>query len=193
MAGADEAGRGCLAGPLVVAAVCLDLERMRGSARRALSDLDDSKMLAPAVRQRLASAIFRHSEEVVVLSATCRTIDRAGLHRTNVRLLSRALAMLGTAPGACLVDGFSLGPDAPPHRAIVGGDARSACIAAASVVAKATRDRLMSGPAAVAHPGFGFETHVGYATPAHRAAVRERGPTVLHRMSFQSSAYASEA
>jgi ribonuclease HII len=193
VAGADEAGRGCLAGPLVVAAVCLDLDALRGRARRALTDLDDSKALAPAVRERVADAIFRHAEGVVVLSASCRTIDREGLHRTNLTLLSRALALLGDAPELCLVDGFKLGDAAREHRAIVGGDARSACIAAASVVAKVTRDRLMSGPVAAAHPGFGFDAHMGYATPAHRAAVGDLGPSTLHRMSFRSSAYGLEA
>lgn len=189
MAGADEAGRGCLAGPLVVAAVCLDLESLRGSARRSLTDLDDSKALTPAVRERVADAILRHADRVVVVSASCRTIDREGLHRTNLSLLARALTLLGPLPEMCLVDGFRLGEAAPPHRAVVGGDARSACIAAASVVAKVTRDRLMSGPAASTHPGFGFEKHMGYATPAHRAAVVQMGPSSLHRMSFQSSAY----
>lgn len=193
VAGADEAGRGCLAGPLVVAAVCLDLDALRGRARRALSDLDDSKALAPGVRQRVADAILQHADSVVVLSATCRTIDREGLHRTNLNLLGRALTLLGPGPDLCLVDGFALGAEAPPHRAIVGGDARSACIAAASVVAKVTRDRLMSGPAAAAHPGFGFERHMGYATAVHRAAVRDMGPSALHRMSFRSSAYPMEA
>jgi ribonuclease HII len=189
IAGADEAGRGCLAGPLVVAAVCLDLDSLQGRSRRALTDLDDSKRLAPLVRERVADAILQHADGVVVLSASCRTIDREGLHRTNLSLLARALTLLGETPELCLVDGFALGAAAPPHRRVVGGDARSACIAAASVVAKVTRDRLMAGPAASAHPGFGFDRHMGYATEAHRAAVVEMGPSVLHRMSFQSSAY----
>jgi ribonuclease HII len=167
----------------------LDLDSLKGKARRSLTDLDDSKALAPEVRQRVAEAILQYADGVVVVSASCRTIDREGLHRTNLALLARALTLLGDTPDLHLVDGFRLGQAAPPHRAIVGGDAKSACIAAASVVAKVTRDRLMAGPAAAAHPGFGFEKHVGYSTPDHRAAVVEMGPSALHRMSFQSAAY----
>lgn len=190
VAGADEAGRGCLAGPLVVAAVCLDLGAMPPSARRALADLDDSKRLAPVVRQRLAHVILRVSRQVVVVSASAATIDRDGLHRTNLRLLCEAIAALDPAPGACLIDGFRLGPAAPPHRAVTGGDRTSACVAAASVVAKVTRDRFMCGAAHAAHPGYGFDSHVGYATPAHRRAIRALGPSPLHRRSFNSMAFA---
>lgn len=189
LAGADEAGRGCLAGPLVVASVCIDLGRLTRSQRLLLTELDDSKRLAPAVRQRLAAAIGRVADQVVVLSASAATIDRDGLHVTNLRLLRRSLELLEPVPELCLVDGFSLGASAPEHRAIIGGDRRSACIAAASVVAKATRDRLMTGPAAAAHPGYGFEQHVGYATTAHRSAIRDIGPSGLHRRSFASPAF----
>jgi len=189
VAGADEAGRGCLAGPLVAAAVCLDLGAMTPRARRALADLDDSKRLTPEARDRLALALWRDAAQVVVVSASAPTIDRDGLHRTNLRLLATALSRLRPAPDLALVDGFRLGPKAPPHRAIVDGDARSAAIAAASVIAKTTRDRLMAGPAATAYPGFGFERHVGYATPEHHAALRADGLCPLHRRSFQSVAY----
>ena len=96
---------------------------------------------------------------------------------------------ISPAPGIALVDGFALGPDAPPHRRVVKGDATRAAIAAASVVAKEARDRLMRGPAAAAHPGYGFERHVGYITTAHTDAVRSLGPSPLHRLSFRSSAY----
>jgi ribonuclease HII len=189
VAGADEAGRGCLAGPLVAAAVCLDLAALSHSGRRALADLDDSKRLSPECRERLAVAIWSHARQVVVVSASSTTVDRDGLHRTNLRLLARALAGLQPPPQACLVDGFRLGPDAPPHRAIVDGDAKSAAVAAASVIAKTTRDRLMCGPAASAYPDFGFDRHVGYATPEHHAALRLSGLSPLHRRSFQSVAY----
>ena len=187
--GTDEAGRGSLAGPLVVAAVCLDLEAMTPAARRALRDLDDSKRLTAAAREQVAVAIWRYASQVVVLSASAATIDRDGLHRTNLRLMARALAALDPCPGVALVDGFRLGPGAPPHRAVVDGDAKSAAIAAASVIAKTTRDRLMTGPAAAAYPGFGFDRHVGYATPEHHAALRTDGLCPLHRRSFQSVAY----
>jgi ribonuclease HII len=173
----------------VVAAVCLDIEGMAPRARRALGDLDDSKRLAPVVRERLAQAILRHAEQVVVVSAAPATIDRDGLHRTNLRLLARALAAIEPCPSVCLVDGFARGEGAPAHRAVVGGDRTSACIAAASVIAKVTRDRLMRGPMARAYPGFGFERHVGYATPDHRAALAVEGMSPIHRRSFWSAAY----
>lgn len=189
VAGADEAGRGCLAGPLVAAAVCLDLVGLPARARRALGDLDDSKRLAQHVRERLYREIIRHADQVVVVLAGPATIDRDGLHRTNLSLLRQALAGVTPCPDLCLVDGFRLGPAAQAHRAITGGDSRSACIAAASVVAKVTRDRLMAGPVARAHPGFGFETHVGYATPEHHAALRRVGLSPVHRRSFRSVAY----
>jgi ribonuclease HII len=192
VAGADEAGRGCLAGPLVAAAVCLDLGALSTRARRALGDLDDSKRIPLDVRERLYRAIMREADQVVVVMAGHATIDRDGLHRTNLRLLRRALDGVTPCPDLCLVDGFRLGPTAPAHRAITGGDARSACIAAASVIAKVTRDRLMAGPVARAHPGFGFETHVGYATPEHHAALRATGLSPVHRRSFRSVAYPPE-
>jgi ribonuclease HII len=189
VAGADEAGRGCLAGPLVVAAVCLDLERLTPRGRRSLSDLDDSKRLAPDVRERVAEAIMRQADQVVVLVASPATIDRDGLHLTNLRLLARALAAIEPCPSICLVDGFRLGSRAPAHRAVVGGDHRSASIAAASVIAKTTRDRLMAGPVAEQYPTFGFDQHVGYATPEHHAVLRAEGLSPVHRRSFQSVAY----
>jgi ribonuclease HII len=189
VAGADEAGRGCLAGPLVAAAVAFDLEALGRDARRDLRGLDDSKRLTPAARAALAAAIVSHARQVVVVSACAPTIDRDGLHVSNLRLLARALAGIDPAAGACVVDGFRLPDPAPAHRAVVGGDATSACVAAASVIAKTTRDRLMSGPAAERWPGFGFERHVGYATREHREAVGATGLTPIHRRSFRSVAY----
>ncbi|MFL6048972.1 MAG: ribonuclease HII [Gaiellales bacterium] len=185
VAGTDEAGRGCLAGPLVVAAVCLDV-----SARcaRDLSDLDDSKRLTEQVRERLFHAIVRRAAAFAVVVVSADEIDRRGLHRSNLDGMARALWSLGDLPEARLSDGFRIGAIAPPHRAIVGGDGRSAAIAAASVLAKVTRDRYMHG-IADRYPGYGFETHVGYITPEHTAAVRSRGTTPLHRRSFQAAAY----
>ena len=190
VAGADEAGRGCLAGPLVAASVCIDLARLTRSERRALGDLDDSKRLSPAVRDRLAKAIWGIAEQVVVAHADPATIDRDGLHRTNLRLLAAVLGRLDPAPGVCLVDGFALGGAAVSHRAIVGGDRTSAVIAAASVIAKVTRDRTMRELAA-RYPEYGFDEHMGYATPRHRAAIARYGPAPIHRRSFASAAYAA--
>jgi len=188
VAGADEAGRGSLAGPLVAAAVVLDLRSIGRRARRDLAELDDSKRLTPQAREALAAAILVHARQVTVLAASAGTVDRDGLHRTNLRLLGRVLHALDPMPDLCLVDGFRLG-DAPPHRAIVDGDATSAAVAAASVIAKTTRDRLMAGPVADAYPAFGFQHHVGYATPEHHRALRDEGLCPLHRRSFRSVAY----
>src|SRR6476660_5437096 len=129
---------------------------------------------------------MRLPSRVVVVSAD--EIDRRGLHRSNLDGMARALWSLGDLPEVRLSDGFRIGAIAPPHRAIVGGDGRSAAIAAASVLAKVTRDRYMHG-IADRYPGYGFETHVGYITPEHTAAVRSRGTTPLHRRSFQAAAY----
>jgi ribonuclease HII len=188
VAGVDEAGRGCLAGPLVAAAVCIDLDRLGRDGARALRDLDDSKRLPEPVRLRLAREVMCRAERVAVVSACPGTIDRDGLHRTNLALLARALHAIGPVADACLVDGFALGERAPAHRAVVGGDRTSFAIAAASVVAKTARDRLMRGPVAEAYPSHGFATHVGYATADHRAAIAAHGVTALHRMSFRSEA-----
>lgn len=189
VAGADEAGRGCLAGPIVAAAVCLDVHALAGRALHDLSGLDDSKRLTGRRRAVLASAVMRHARQVVVVSATARSIDGDGLHATNIRVMRHALAALDPAPGVALVDGFHLGHDAPPHRRLTRGDATSAAVAAASVVAKQARDRLMRGAAARAHPGYGFDRHVGYVTAAHADAVRALGPSTIHRLSFRSRAY----
>ncbi len=189
VAGADEAGRGCLAGPIVGAAVCLDLHGLRAEERDSLAGLRDSKALTARRRAILFAAVMRHAAQVAVVAASSRAIDRDGLHATNIRVLRDALAALDPVPDVCLVDGFRLSEDAPPHRAVVKGDATSAAIAAASIVAKETRDRLMRGPAAGAYPGYGFERHVGYITAVHSQAVRDLGPSAIHRLSFRSSAY----
>jgi len=175
----------------VAAAVAIDLSRLSRRGRLALSDLDDSKRLSAARRDALADVLWLHADQIVVLSASSATIDRDGLHVTNLRLMRDALSRLQPRPDVALVDGFALGADAPDHRRVIGGDRKSACIAAASVVAKTTRDRLMTGPAAAAYPEFGFDAHVGYATPDHQLALREGGLSPLHRRSFQSVAYPS--
>ena len=187
--GADEAGRGCLAGPLVAAAVLLDYEALSRSDRRALAGLHDSKQMKPERREELYPAVLRAADSVSVVVRCARGIDDRGLHVTNIEALSCALERL--APGEeaiCLVDGFALRECTVPHRAVIEGDGTSAAIAAASVIAKVTRDRYMHG-AAGKHPGWGFEEHVGYSTPEHRAAIERIGISPLHRRSFQSVAY----
>ena len=189
VAGADEAGRGSLAGPLVAAGVLLDYAELRGSRAAALSALNDSKQLAPRERERLFRAVLASARKVAVEVVSPGEIDRSGLHRSNLRALAAALEALGPDAEVRLVDGFCLGPAAPPHRAVVDGDAKSAAIAAASVVAKVVRDRVMRRLDAL-YPHFGFVSHVGYITPGHSAVVRERGPTDVHRRSFEARCYA---
>ena len=124
-----------------------------------------------------------------VVSRCARGIDGRGLHRTNLAALRDALRGVAVPGCVCLSDGFSLGADFEHDtRAIVDGDATSAAIAAASIVAKVTRDRFMHG-ADERHPGWGFREHVGYSTPEHREAIMRIGVSPLHRMSFQSAAY----
>ena len=188
VAGADEAGRGCLAGPLVAAAVLFDQERLRPADIRALSALNDSKRQTPAARAELYPVILRLAAKVSVVSRCAPGIDKRGLHVTNLAALRDAL--LGVArPGCiCLSDGFKLRDFGFEHRAVIGGDATSAAIAAASVIAKETRDRYMRRVDA-RHPGWEFAQHVGYGTPEHRDAIERLGITPLHRLSFQSAAY----
>jgi ribonuclease HII len=188
VAGADEAGRGCLAGPLVAAAVLFDYERLGPGEVRALAGLNDSKQQSEEQREALYPVILRTAARVAVVSRCAPGIDRRGLHVTNLAALRDALAQVARDGCVCLSDGFSVGELGHARRAVVGGDARSAAIAAASVIAKVTRDRYMRR-ADDLHPGWEFASHVGYATPEHRAAIERLGITPLHRMSFQSAAY----
>jgi ribonuclease HII len=189
VAGADEAGRGCLAGPLVAAAVLIDYERFSHSDRRILSGLHDSKQMTEERRMEMYPCVLRAAERVSVVIRCAAGIDRRGLHVTNIEALSRALERLAPpAEAISLVDGFRLPRCAVPHRPVVQGDGTSAAVAAASVVAKVTRDRYMRAVAHL-HPGWGFEEHVGYSTPEHRQAIEEIGISPLHRRSFQSVAY----
>jgi ribonuclease HII len=191
VAGADEAGRGSLAGPLVCAGVLLDYGKLRDHRVRPLAELNDSKQVSPEGREALFRAVLDCAEQVVVRVISACAIDRNGLHRSNLAGLRSALAALHPPAEICLVDGFRLGPTAPPHRAVVDGDEKSAAIAAASIVAKVTRDRLMRRLDAL-YPAYGFARHVGYITPGHSAVVRERRPSAVHRLSFQALCYGAE-
>jgi len=191
VAGADEAGRGSLAGPLVVAGVLLDYGCLRDHKVRPLAQLNDSKQCSPERREALFHAVMGCAEQVVVRVIPHGQIDRYGLHRSNLAAMREILHALSPPAEACLVDGFRLGPTAPKHRAVVDGDEKSAAIAAASIVAKVTRDRLMHRMDAL-FPHYGFSSHVGYITPAHSAKVRERGPSSIHRRSFQAMCYVPE-
>ena len=192
MAGVDEAGRGSLAGPLVVAGVLLDYESLRDHRVRPLALLNDSKQLTQAERQELFRAVVAFAAKIAVRMYSAREIDRNGLHRSNLAGMRSCLAALSPPAEVCVVDGFRLGPSAPPHRAIVDGDTKSAAIAAASIVAKVVRDRAMRRMDAV-FPHYGFSSHVGYITPKHSADVRARGPSHIHRRSFQALCYGDRA
>jgi ribonuclease HII len=191
VAGADEAGRGCLAGPLVAAGVLFDYEAITTRELRALAALNDSKQHTSEAREQLYPLVLRSAARVVVVSRCVRGIDERGLHKTNLAALRDAMrGVTRDVAGEvlCLVDGFRVAEFEREQRAIVDGDATSAAIAAASIVAKVTRDRFMRH-ADGEHPGWDFAEHVGYSTPSHREAIQRQGVSPLHRMSFQSLAY----
>lgn len=181
LAGADEAGRGSLAGPLVAAAVVFDYAR---SPFPLLKGLTDSKLLSFAAREEMYEGVLL-SASYVSWSAYCpEAIDRVGLHRCNLSALTGVLESLGDGYAFAIVDGFALERRDLRARSIVGADYKSAVVAAASVVAKVVRDRLMK-TLAPSYPEYGFDEHVGYATGRHQEALRRHGPCSLHRRSFQ--------
>jgi ribonuclease HII len=191
VAGADEAGRGCLAGPLVAAGVLFDYEQLTTRELRALGALNDSKQHTAQGREELYPLVLSSALRVTVVSRCVSGIDSRGLHKTNLGALRDAIrGVTNDIEGEveCLVDGFAVPEFERPQRAIVNGDATSAAIAAASIVAKVTRDRYMRYADAL-HPGWSFAEHVGYSTPMHREAILRQGVSPLHRMSFQSLAY----
>ncbi len=178
VAGVDEVGRGACAGPLVVAACVLGPNRLES-----LAGLDDSKKLTEKARADLFPVIRRYALAYHVVFIPAAEVDRRGVHAANIEGMRRAVAGLPVRPGYVLSDGFRV-PGLPmPSLPVIGGDAAAACIAAASVLAKVSRDRLMVAMDSE-HPGYGFAEHKGYSTPAHGAALAERGPCSQHRHSF---------
>jgi ribonuclease HII len=188
VAGVDEAGRGSLAGPLLAAGVLIDLERIGGSERRALARLDDSKQKSPEEREELYPKVIRAAACVSIAVRSPRCIDRNGLHVSNIAALTDCMRSVAEDEATRLVDGFRLPACELEHTPVVDGDARSAAIAAASVIAKVTRDRYMHRVAPL-YPQWCFEGNVGYSTPEHREAILEHGICPLHRRSFASIAY----
>jgi ribonuclease HII len=188
VAGVDEAGRGSLAGPLLAAGVLIDLERIGRSERLALARLDDSKQKTPEEREELYPRVIRAAACVSLAVRSPRCIDRNGLHLSNIAALTDCMHAIARAEATRLVDGFRLPRCELEHTPVVDGDARSAAIAAASVVAKVTRDRYMRRVAAL-YPDWNFEGNVGYSTPEHREAIMRNGICPLHRRSFASVAY----
>lgn len=178
VAGVDEAGRGACAGPLVAAAVVLP-EGRRGQ----VPGLADSKLLTEAARERCYEQVVRRADAWSVVAIPPEECDRLGMHVANIEALRRAVAMLEVRPAYVLTDGFPVDGLGAPGLAVWKGDRVAACIAAASVVAKVTRDRYMS-EIARDHAGFSFDVHKGYITPLHTAELAAHGPTSVHRRCF---------
>ncbi|MEQ1896565.1 MAG: ribonuclease HII [Vicinamibacterales bacterium] len=177
IAGTDEVGRGCLAGPVVAAVVVLDPSRH-------IPGLADSKLLTPAARERLFAVIASCADAWAVGSASPDEIDQLNIHRASLEAMRRAVLALDPAPDLVLVDAFRIPDLVVPQRAVVHGDRRCAAIAAASIMAKVTRDREMCAFHEF-DSRYGFDQHKGYATALHLAAVARHGYSSLHRRSFR--------
>jgi ribonuclease HII len=177
--GIDEAGRGPLAGPVVAAAVILDRRRLPRALRYGL---DDSKKLAPEAREEFA-AILERCAKIGIGAASVLEIDQINILQATLRAMRRAVTALGFLPEIALVDGNCPPPLPCAVKTVIGGDGLSLSIAAASIIAKVTRDRLMKRLAR-RYDGYGWHTNVGYGTPEHQAALEALGLTPHHRRSF---------
>lgn len=184
VAGADEAGRGACAGPLVASAVVLDAERP-------IDGLADSKLLTPVRRERCFGQVMERACDVSVVTIEAPEVDRLGVQRANIEALRRAVARLDDRPEFVLTDGFAVDGLGAQSLAVWKGDRVAASIAAASVVAKVTRDRIMV-ELHEAHPEYDFATHKGYVTQAHSQALAEHGPCAEHRFSYANVKAAQE-
>jgi ribonuclease HII len=180
VAGVDEAGRGACAGPLVVAACVLKPTQLVS-----LAELDDSKKLTANAREKLYKSVTRHAAAWSAVIVDAAEVDRIGIHVANIEGMRRAVAGLGIAPGYVLSDGFRVPGLTAPSLPVIGGDGAAACIAAASIVAKVTRDRIMVAMDAEL-PGYGFAIHKGYSTEMHMQCLDELGPSQQHRMSYRN-------
>ena len=177
VAGCDEVGRGCLAGPVMAGAVILDPDRH-------IPGLADSKMLTAAERERLYDVITRRALAWAVAAAAPTEIDEVNIHRASLAAMRRALLAIAPLPDLVLVDAFRIPDLLIAQRAVLHGDRRCSAIAAASIVAKVTRDREMRAHHA-ADPRYGYDRHKGYATADHLAAVARHGYSALHRRTFR--------
>jgi len=178
IAGIDEAGRGPLAGPVVAAAVILKKPLPVNSGIR------DSKTLGPARRELLASWIFNHSAAVGVGISWHDEVDAINIHHASLRAMERAVARLKVSPDFLLIDGKFPIKSTTPQKAVVHGDSLSLSIAAASIIAKTSRDRIMLSYD-TQFPEYGFARHKGYGTKAHMEAIAKHGPCPLHRLTFR--------
>ncbi|MFN8521939.1 MAG: ribonuclease HII [Chloroflexota bacterium] len=185
VAGVDEVGRGAWAGPLVAAAV--SFARPHRAERLGLKD---SKQLSPAAREALFDEIVAAAAAVGVGAVAADEVDILGLNRANELAMARAVRALGVAPDHLLIDAVRLSDERWEQSALVHGDGRSVSIAAASIIAKVTRDRWMAALDAV-HPGYGWRSNKGYGTLDHAAALSKLGPSAIHRQSFAPVAAAA--
>jgi ribonuclease HII len=184
VAGVDEAGVGPMAGPVVAAAVLFAPEAF-------IKGVHDSKQLAPEKREELFPQIMERAIAVGVGSAGVDEIDSLNIYWATMLATKRAISALAHRPDHVLVDGRRIPGLALPQTRIVGGDRKSFCIAAASIIAKVTRDRMMR-EFDVLYPGYGFAEHKGYCTPEHIRLVEQRGPSAIHRRSFSPVAMAAQ-
>jgi len=180
IAGLDEAGRGCLAGPVVAAAVILPLTEDISSQ---LVGVNDSKQLTALTRERLYEVIYQHALAVSVGFGSVELIDERNILQATKQAMRNALTQLSISPQALLLDALLLKDIALPQRSLIKGDSRSLSIAAASIIAKVTRDRFML-QLHEQYPAYGFAQHKGYGTAMHLAALQEHGVTLHHRKSF---------
>jgi ribonuclease HII len=185
VAGADEAGRGACAGPLVAAAVILPPGR-----RGEIDGLTDSKLLTPLARERIYAEVVKRAVTYRAVVIPSGEVDSRGLHVCNLDAMRRALAGLSTRPEYVLTDGFPVDGLGVPGLVVWKGDLVAACVAAASVVAKVTWDRIMC-ELDLTHPEYGFAEHKGYVTPEHSAALDRHGPCHQHRFSYVNVAAAA--
>jgi ribonuclease HII len=185
VAGADEAGRGACAGPLVAAAVILDPDAP-------ILGLDDSKRLTPAARERLYARITESALAWSVVSVPPAECDRAGMQAANLAALRRAVTRLDPAPDFALVDGFAVDGLGLPSLGVWKGDQVAPCVSAASIVAKVTRDRTMAALADT-YPEYRFDIHKGYCTELHQGLLEAHGPSPVHRWCFKNVVRAARA
>lgn len=186
IAGVDEAGRGALFGPVVAAAVIFPPDMFTPSPAKWLTEIDDSKRVSPVKRMRLSRQILCAARAVGIGMCTNQEIDRQNIYRASLEAMKRSVLNLCLNPDYLLVDGFGLALDCPQQK-IVGGDRKSISVAAASIVAKVLRDRMMERMDCI-YEGYGLARHKGYGTRAHFHSIRQKGVTPLHRRSFNLQA-----
>jgi ribonuclease HII len=192
VAGIDEVGRGCLAGPVYAAAVILP-EQVDGRVVRWLSDVHDSKLVPPEKREELLPLLESWARAYAVGVASVEEIDRMNIFHASHLAMKRAVEALGVQPQKILIDGnYAPKGFACPITAVVKGDQRCLSVAAASIIAKVWRDRKMAELDAL-YPGYGFASHKGYSTPQHLEALKRLGPCDIHRKSFSPCAEADAA